>query len=168
MGGYETACHLTGRYPAWWPGRRFDHPVEGWACGKSYETTRDIVQAVLLGNVISGARKGLSGTGLIYGDCIGRPTWKKGVDDLVDTVPIKHASGGWSLLGLKSYEQGRGSFEGTAKHFVWDDEEPPMDVYNEQLIRTATTNGLSMCTFTPLLGMSEVVTGFLPKMDGAT
>jgi hypothetical protein len=27
--------------------------------------------------------------------------------------------------GLKSYEQGRQSFEGTAKHGIWDDEEPP-------------------------------------------
>ncbi len=26
MGGYETSCHLTGLYPDWWPGRRFDRP----------------------------------------------------------------------------------------------------------------------------------------------
>ncbi len=29
-------------------------------------------------------------------------------------------------------------------------------------IRTATTNGIIMLTFTPLAGMSEVVMGFLP------
>jgi len=29
-------------------------------------------------------------------------------------------------------------------------------------IRTATTNGIVMLTFTPLAGMSEVVMGFLP------
>ena len=23
-GGAEAACHLTGRYPGWWPGRRFE------------------------------------------------------------------------------------------------------------------------------------------------
>ncbi len=26
-GGYEMTCHLTGRYPHWWEGRRFSGPV---------------------------------------------------------------------------------------------------------------------------------------------
>ena len=38
-----------------------------------------------------------------------------------------------------------------------------MDVYGECIIRTATTNGLVLLTFTPLEGMSEVVMSFLPK-----
>ena len=29
-GGYETTCHLTGDYPHWWGGRRFDQPPEAW------------------------------------------------------------------------------------------------------------------------------------------
>ncbi len=61
-----------------------------------------------------------------------------------------------------SCQQGRGSFEGTALHGIWLDEEPPLDVYGECLIRTATTDGIIMLTFTPLAGMSEVVMGFLP------
>ena len=32
-GGMETAMHLTGRYAAWWPGKRFSHPISGWAGG---------------------------------------------------------------------------------------------------------------------------------------
>lgn len=48
VGGYETVLHLTGRYPDWWEGRRFDHPIEAWAAGDTGETTRDIVQSVLL------------------------------------------------------------------------------------------------------------------------
>ncbi len=69
---------------------------------------------------------------------------------------------GWSTLGFKSYQQGRGSFEGTALHGIWLDEEPPEDVYGECLIRTATTDGIVMLTFTPLAGMSEVVMSFMP------
>jgi phage terminase large subunit-like protein len=65
-------------------------------------------------------------------------------------------------LGLKSYQQGRGSFEGTSLHVIWLDEEPPVDVYGECLIRTATTNGIIMLTFTPLEGLSDVVMSFLP------
>lgn len=165
-GGYETACHLTGLYPAWWEGRRFDAPVRWWAAGKTNETTRDIVQTTLLGDIaFAGPRKTVSGTGMVPGDLIGGITWKQGVADLVDTIKVKHVSGKWSVLGLKSYQQGRGSFEGTAQHGIWLDEEPPLDVYGECLIRTATTNGIIMLTFTPLEGLSDTVLQFQPHND---
>ena len=124
-------------------------------------------RTVLLGDIaFEGQRKMIDGSGLIPRELIDRSnggvTWKQGVADLVDTIRIKHVTGGWSRLALKSYQQGRGSYEGTALDVIWDDEEPPMDVYGEQLIRTATTNGIIMLTFTPLEGMSEVVLQFLP------
>ncbi|MEQ9131086.1 MAG: terminase family protein [Salinisphaeraceae bacterium] len=163
MGGYEMAAHLTGMYPHWWEGRMFDHPVSAWAAGKGFETTRDIMQLTLLGEVktING-RKTVDGRGLIPGDMLGQPTWKSGVADLVDTIQVRHTSGEWSDLGFKSYEQGRGSFEGTGKHVIWLDEEPPLPVYGECLIRTATTGGIVFITFTPLEGMSQVVLSFMP------
>ena len=162
-GAFEATLHLTGRYPDWWEGRRFDKPVRLWAAGKTNETTRDILQDKLLGSVaFSGGRKTFSGTGMIPGDDIGAVTWKQGVADLADTVKVRHVSGGWSTLGLKSYQQGRGSFEGTAQHIIWLDEEPPVDVYGECLIRTATTRGLVLLTFTPLEGLSDTVMSFLP------
>lgn len=161
-GSFETTCHLTGLYPDWWVGRRFNEPVRAWACGKKNETTRDIVQAALLGGVaFDGARKVVSGTAMVPGHLIGKPSWKQGVQDLVDTVKIKHVSGGWSTLGFKSYEQGRGSFEGTAQHVIWLDEECPIEVYGECLVRTMTTNGCLMLTFSPLEGMTETVMQFM-------
>lgn len=163
-GGFEVACHLTGQYPDWWPGRRFTRPTRFWAAGKTNETTRDIVQATLLGEIThQGGRKGFTGTGVIPGKTLGKLTWKQGVQDLLDTIKVRHVSGGWSTLGLKSYQQGRGSFEGTAQHGIWLDEEPPMDIYGECIIRTATTDGIVMLTFTPLEGLSEVVLQFMPK-----
>src|SRR5438128_9055963 len=81
---------------------------------------------------------------------------------------VRHVSGGLSILGLKTYEQGRQSFEGTATHVIWDDEEPPADVYTEQLYRTVTTKGILLTTFTPLQGMSEVVMGFLEPASDAS
>jgi phage terminase large subunit-like protein len=164
LGSYETTAHLTGQYPHWWNGKRFSGPIRAWAAGKTNETTRDVVQKELLGEVVFlGGRKGFSGTGMIPGDRIGAVTWKQGVADLADTVKVKHVSGGWSTLGLKSYQQGRGSFEGTAQHLIWTDEEPPLDVYGEMLIRTATTGGIVMLTFTPLDGISETVRQFMPR-----
>jgi phage terminase large subunit-like protein len=165
-GGYETMLHLTGLYDdiaPWWTGRKFVEPVRWWAAGKLNETTRDIVQAKLFGEIAySNGRKTVTGTGLIPGDLIGDLTWKQGVSNLIDTAKIRHVTGGWSLLGLKSYQQGRGAFEGTEQHGIWLDEEPPIDVYGECLIRTATTNGMVLMTFTPLEGMTATVMQFLP------
>jgi len=163
-GSFETSAHLTGLYPDWWEGRRFRGPIRAWAAGKRNETTRDIVQKALLGDVTEKERrKGFTGTGMIPGHLLGQGTWKSGVSDLCDTIKIRHVSGGWSLLGFKSYEQGRGAFEGTAQHVIWLDEECPLDVYGECLIRTATTGGLTMITFTPLEGMTETVMQFMPQ-----
>jgi phage terminase large subunit-like protein len=72
-----------------------------------------------------------------------------------------------STVGLKTYEQGRKSFEGTAKDWIWDDEEPPADVYDEQKMRLLTTNGCIYTTFTPLRGMSDVVKSFLEPDNDA-
>lgn len=164
-GGYEVTCHLTGQYPHWWQGRRFRKPVRAWVAGDTNETTRDILQTELLGDVVEleGGRKGLDGSGLIPRDCIGQPKWKAGVADFCDTIPILHQGGGTSALAFKSFDQGRKKFQGTAKEVIWLDEECPADVYNECLLRTATTRGLVMTTFTPLSGLSELVLQFLPK-----
>lgn len=167
-GAFEVCAHATGLYKPWWQGRRFTHPTHGWAAGDTNETTRDIIQKELFGEVtwIDG-KKTFDGTGMIPRELIGPCTWKRGVDGLADVVKVKHVSGRWSTIGLKSYEQGRKIFQGTAKHWIWFDEEPPEDVYGEALIRLMTTNGLMLITFTPLSGMSEVVLSFMPDMDTA-
>jgi phage terminase large subunit-like protein len=162
-GGYETALHLTGRYPDWWSGRRYSHPVDWWASGDTSETTRDIVQLCLLGPIED------IGTGLIPGeDIIGEPSRRRGVADAIDTAAVRHQSGGISLIGFKSYDQGRKKFQGTAKHGIWLDEEPPQDVYSECLLRLMTTEGLMLLTFTPLSGVSEVVLQFMDEAALAT
>jgi phage terminase large subunit-like protein len=43
----------------------------------------------------------------------------------------------------------------TAKHGIWIDE-PPAPLYDECLLCLMTTNGLMLCTFTPLKGLSEI------------
>ena len=163
-GAYEVTCHLTGLYPPWWEGRRFSEPVEVWACGTNSQTTRDIVQAKLLGPVQE------PGTGMIPNHLILSCTAARGgLAGAIETALVRHVSGGQSILGLKTYEQGRQSFEGTAKHVIWCDEEPPADCYTEMLFRTITTKGILLVTFTPLQGMSDVVKGFLePETDEAT
>lgn len=156
VGGYELAIHLTGQYPEWWNGRRFNRPITAWAAGDTGVTVRDILQHKLLGPI------GYVGTGLIPGDTIERYTRASGLPDKVDSVFVRHKSGGISRLVFKSYDQRRESFQGTEQDIIWLDEEPPLDIYAECLIRTMTNDGMIMLTFTPLLGMSEVVLQFLP------
>lgn len=166
--GFEVKCHLTGRYPDWWEGRVFDRPIDAWAAGDTNETTRDIIQKTLFGNVVfDGAKKTFDGCGVIPYDAIGQCRFKPNTGDLLDYAEVKHETGRWSRIGLKSYEQGRKVFQGTAKDLIWSDEEPPVDVYGECLIRTTTTNGIMLVGFTPLLGMSEVVLSFLQPGEEA-
>jgi phage terminase large subunit-like protein len=160
-GAWEVASHLTGIYRDWWPGRRFTRPISVWAAGDTNETTRDIIQKELFGKVAwKEGRKTFDGSGYVPREHIGAVTWKSGVPDLADTVSIRHRTGRWSVLGLKSYDQGRRVFQGTAKDVIWLDEECPADVYEECLIRLATTRGMLITTFTPLRGMTDVVMSF--------
>jgi phage terminase large subunit-like protein len=153
-GGFEAAMHATGRYPDWWTGRRFDRSVIGWACGVTGEVVRDTVQRVLVG------RTGQEGTGAIPKDAIVELVSARGIPDLLDTIKVHHVSGGVSVIGLKTYASGREKFQGETLDFVWFDEEPPADIYTEGLTRTNVGANPVWMTFTPLLGMSEVVRRF--------
>jgi phage terminase large subunit-like protein len=102
------------------------------------------------------------GTAAIPADALIDTKMRQGVADAVDTVLVRHVSGGVSTGGFKSYDQKRQKWQGTKKDAIWLDEEPPMDIYMEALTRTnAVDDGLLFMTFTPLLGMSEVVHMFL-------
>ncbi len=161
VGAYELTLHLTGRYPHWWEGRRFDGPIDAWAAGDTSKTTRDIIQYKLLGPVNE------LGTGIIPADAlIGKPLSKAGVPDAFEIVRVQHISGGISTLGLKSYDQRREAFQGTEKHCIWLDEECPLAIYTECLLRTMKTGafngGIILLTFTPLMGLTDLVLSFLP------
>ena len=155
-GTYEMTCHLTGWYPSWWEGRRFPAPIQAWAAGDTHRTVRDILQEKFLGS------PGQHGTGMIPGQLIRKITHKAGTAEAVDKIYVRHVTGGESRLTLKSYQEGRRSFQGTGVHVVWFDEEVPMDIYMEGLTRLLTTCGIMMLTFTPLNGLTEVVLRFLP------
>ena len=158
-GAVWTAILATGQYPDWWEGIRFQHPVSLWAAGKTGQTTRDTVQEALMGPI------GAWGTGAIPLECIGRTTARQGIPNALDTVEIKHVSGGISTIGFKSYDQKAHSFYGTAKHGVWLDEPCPDLVYNECLIRTMTTGGRLLHTITPKEGLTRLLAEILSSCD---
>lgn len=158
VGAYECTLHLTGDYPDWWPGRRFDKPISAWAAGDSSKTVRDIIQAKLLGP------EGSYGTGMIPMDRLKSTTAKGGVPNAVEGIYVRHVTGGVSKILLKSYDQGRDAFQGTEQDLIWLDEECSREIYVECLIRTMTTNGMIIFTFTPLMGLTDIIRDFL-RMD---
>ena len=158
-GGYEAAIHMTGDYPDWWEGKRFDKPVLLWTGSPTNETSRDIVQKALLGGTSSEEL----GTGFIPREkIVGKPKMRQaGVSDVVDTFKVRHKSGGVSTCVLKTYEQGWRKWQGTEPDVVWLDEEPEdFKIYTEALTRLLTSHGIMMVTFTPLLGQTDLVIHF--------
>lgn len=161
-GAAEAAMHLTGRYADWWPGIRFDRPISMLAGSESGELTRDGIQRLLVGPPKIEAEWG---TGFVPKDFLLDWSRRSGVPDALDSITVKHVSGGASVVGFKSYDQGRAKWQATTIDFVWFDEEPPEDVYSEGVTRTTATKGYVILTFTPLLGMSNVVRRFLNEKD---
>jgi phage terminase large subunit-like protein len=153
---FELACHLTGVYPHWWTGKKFQFSQNWWVCGVDSKTILNTLQPLLLGQV------GEFGTGMIPHDCLDFETLKdaKRADTPISMFRVKHACGTHSSVSFKSYESGREAFQAFAGS-IWLDEEPPLSVFTECAMRTATGDNILMMTFTPLKGISETILNFL-------
>jgi phage terminase large subunit-like protein len=127
-GAAELAIHATGLYPPWWVGRRFDAPIRAWAGSKTGEVTRDGVQRMLVGEPKD---RGRWGEGMIPGAALAGWSLRRGLADALDSVRVRHASGGLSSIGFKTYDQGRQKWQAETLDVVWFDEEPPLDIYME-------------------------------------
>lgn len=154
-----TAMFLTGEYPKWWKGRRFNKPTDFWIGAPTSQLVRDGAQAQLLGKI------GEWGTGMIPGrHIIDIKKAVHGVPDSVETVLVRHVpTGKVSSAGFKSYDQGRIRWQTVTLDGIWLDEEPPDDLYSEACARVQVKRGFVYMTFTPLLGMSAVVTRLLKE-----
>jgi phage terminase large subunit-like protein len=59
---------------------------------------------------------------------------------------------GGSTIGFKSCDSGAKKFQGTERHLIVFDEEPPYDVVEESVMRIMTVGGTLVFSFTPLNG----------------
>ncbi len=154
---FEVACHLTGIYPDWWEGVRHKQPILVWCGGVTNESLRDISQKELLGG--SGEA---FGSGMIPKELLGKPNMRMaGIANVVDSIKVKHVSGGYSECVWKSYEQGWQKWQGTAVDYVWLDEDPnDIQLFTEAVTRLMTKKGGMIVTFTPLLGVTPMLQHF--------
>ena len=161
VAAYELVCHATGSYPDFWTGRRFDKPVDIWVAGDTAGTARDILQTALLGPTSTIETREWSG--MIPRTMVYDVSRKPGVPLAVSSIWVRHTTGGVSTIEVKSFDQKRESFQGTTKAMCWLDEEPPEDIYGECLMRTMTSDGLMLVTFTPLQGLTPFIASWLEQ-----
>ena len=129
-GGFECAMHLTGRYPNWWKGRKFDRAVRFWVASVTGESTRDNAQRILVGPP---AVREAWGTGTIPADAIEQVSLSRNLANAVDSIVVRHRSGNLSMLKFKAYGMGREKWQGETLDGVWFDEEPHLDRLDRSL-----------------------------------
>ena len=156
-GTYEIACHTTGRYPHWWTGKRFTGPND-WLCiGQTVSSTRMVIQEGLLGsNPLE------PGTGMLPRDCIDLETLPaaKKAATTISEIRVKHVSGGYSTIKLRSCEMDSLAIAGISAN-VWFDEPPTEKMWSEAVMRSLVGDKIVMVTATPVKGMDAVMTNYL-------
>ena len=129
------------------PYRQNRTDVCGWVVSLSLQVQRDVAQRKILRYL----RK----------DWIEDVVMLSGRKDapehgVIDFIRVKNVLGGSSVIGFKSCDQGREKFQGTSLDFVWFDEEPPKDIYDECRMRVIDRKGDIFGTMTPLKGLTFV------------
>ena len=142
-GAVETVWWARGIHPY----RENRNNVSGWVVSVSYEVQREVAQLKVLSylkrewieNIVMQSGKKDSAE---YG--------------IIDYIVVKNVFGGLSKIGFKSIDQGREKFQGASLDFVWFDEEPPEDIYEECRMRVLDRKGEIWGTMTPLKGLTWV------------
>ena len=119
----------------------------GWVVSLSQQVQRDVAQKKILSYLSPND----------IADVIMLTGRKDSPDNgVIDQLFIKNAFGGISVIGFKSCDQGREKFQGASLDYVWFDEEPPKDVYDECKMRLLDKNGIMFGTMTPLKGLTFI------------
>ena len=160
----ETAYHLTGLYPDWWAGHRFDRPITVMVAGEGWSQVALVLQQELLGTPDIKLKDQI-GTGAIPRHCIQTDTMRGDGANCIG-VEIVHSSGGKSYLLFANYTQEVRQLQGFKLNLAVFDEQPPDDFFSEIVTRTATTQGMVMCSFTPLKGLNGLVSKFWNREQG--
>jgi phage terminase large subunit-like protein len=159
---FEAALHMTGAYPRWWQGRRFNKPTRGWIIGPERTLVRDGPQRKMTGL----AAQGEFGTGWIpLAAFAGKPVMVPGGTGSIDTMSAAHetngAKDGISTATFKSFEQGSEKMQSESVDWIWIDERCSEEIYSELVARTTATDGILFLSYTPLKGGGELTYRFL-------
>lgn len=142
-GAVETVWLALGTHPY-----RLNLPnTSGWVVSLSTQVQRDVAQAKILKYL---PKRTIVDVVMLSGS---RSSPETGV---IDFLLVRNAFGGLSKIGFKSCDQGREKFQGTSLDYVWFDEEPPEEIYEECRMRVLDRSGILYGTMTPLKGRTWV------------
>jgi phage terminase large subunit-like protein len=133
-GAAETVMWMTGNHPFY---TKFKTPVRCRAVGVDFDNG---VNRIMKPEIA----RWMPPSYLING------SWEDSYERSSRTLTLTNGS----TLEFMSYDQDVDKFAGTSRHFVWFDEEPPEDIFNECLLRLADVGGHWIMTMTPLIDMS--------------
>lgn len=142
-GAVESVYMARGIHPF----RENRKDVFGWVVSLSQQVQRDVAQSKIL-NYLN--KSWIEEVTMLSGK---KDSLKYGV---IDQIVIKNVFGGRSVIGFKSCDQGREKFQGSSLDFVWFDEEPPEDIYEECRMRVLDKRGDIFGTMTPLKGLTFI------------
>lgn len=131
-GGTETVQYMLGEHPNQ---KRF--PVKLRAIGTNWE---DGIKKIIMPEVA----KWIPPSQLKHG------SWEASYNVKGRTLELENES----TLEFLTYEQEVQAHAGTSRDGVWFDEEPPEDIFNENMLRLVDVGGVWWLTMTPLLEMS--------------
>ena len=152
FGGNRTGKTECGAVEAVWLARGI-HPykrnkrTDGWVVSLSRHVQREVAQKKILH--------------YLNPDWIADVVMESGksqnpASGIIDFIAVKNVFGTVSTIGFKTCEAGREKFAGASLDYVWFDEEPPEDIYDECAMRVVDKKGLLFGTMTPLLGLTFV------------
>jgi len=138
-GAVEAVYMATGTHPY----RSVKVPNKGWVVSLTNEVQRDVAQKEVL--------KWLPKAEIA--DVHVRSGRKDDPENaILDFIVLKNGS----TIAFKSVDQGRPKFQGTSLEWIWFDEEPPKEIYDECKMRIIDTRGDIWGTMTPLQGLTWV------------
>lgn len=142
-GAVETVWLARGVHPY----RENKGNVQCWVVSLTKQVQRDVAQAKILH--------------YLRDDQIIKIVMASGRADspdhgIIDFILVKNEVGGVGKIGFRSCDQGREKFQGASLDFVWFDEEPPLDIYQECRMRVLDRCGILFGTMTPLKGLTWV------------
>ncbi len=141
-GAVETVWLARGIHPF-----KKNKPISCWVVSLSRQVQRDVAQEKVLH--------------YLRPDWIEKVVMSSGRQDsaesgIIDFILVRNVFGCLSKIGFKSCDQGREKFQGSSLDFVWFDEEPPFDIYQECRMRVLDKRGMIFGTMTPLKGLTWV------------
>lgn len=129
------------------PYRENRENVVGWVVSLSQQVQRDVAQKKILQYL---RKDWIEDVVMLSGR---KDSPESGV---IDLIRVRNVFGGISTIGFKSCDQGREKFQGTSLDFVWFDEEPPKEIYDECRMRVLDRKGDTFGTMTPLKGLTFI------------